>query len=52
MFHDLHGKVDQQLLSLIDKTNVFLNDNNQNLVINYPNAPISTWLLITLSHKR
>ena len=49
MFHDLHGKVDQQLLSLVDRTNVFLNDNNQDLVINYPNAPISTWLLITLS---
>jgi Cu+-exporting ATPase len=49
MFHDLHAKVDQQLLLLIDRTNVFLNDNNQDLVINYPNAPISTWLLITLS---
>jgi Cu+-exporting ATPase len=41
--------IDKNLISIIDQLNKLLSDNNQNFVINYPNAPMSTWLVLFLS---
>ena len=49
MFDQLHSDIDKQLLSLIDQLNILFSESNRDLVINYPNAPMSSWLLIFLS---
>lgn len=49
MFHELNMKLDAQLILIIDGINRLLADNNQNLIINYPLAPLASWLLIILS---
>ena len=49
MFHGWHKQIDAQLLSVVDNLNEFLAGNGQKLIISYPTASISTWLLITLS---
>ena len=49
MFHQVQMSIDEQLLNFIDQINIRLNENNQSLVLSYPNAPISSWLLILLS---
>ena len=49
MFHSWHKQIDAQLLSVVDNLNEFLAGNGQKLIISYPTASITTWLLITLS---
>lgn len=49
MFDKAQMSIDQRLISFIDQINKILTENNQSLVLNYPNAPISSWLLILLS---
>jgi len=49
MFHSWQMKIDTQLLSALDSLNNVLVNNGQEIVISYPTAPITTWLLITLS---
>ena len=49
MFHSWHKQIDAQLLSVVDNLNEFLAGNSQKLIISYPTASITTWLLITLS---
>ena len=49
MFHSWHEQIDAQLLSVVDNLNEFLAGNGQKLIISYPTASITTWLLITLS---
>ncbi len=49
MFDQLHSDIDKQLLSLIDQLNILFSESNRDLVINYPNAAMSSWLLIFLS---
>ncbi len=49
MLHQWQMSIDNYLISIIDQLNKLLSDNNQNFVINYPNAPMSTWLLLFLS---
>lgn len=49
MVDQLHSDIDKQLISLVDQLNVLFSENNRDLVINYPNAPMSSWLLIFLS---
>ncbi len=49
MVDQLHSGIDKQLISLVDQLNVLFSENNRDLVINYPNAPMSSWLLIFLS---
>jgi Cu+-exporting ATPase len=49
MFDSWHEQIDARLLSVVDSLNILLADNGQKFVISYPNAPITTWLLISLS---
>ena len=49
MFHNLHSKLDAQLLALIDNINLLLKESNQNFILGYPLAPPSAWLSIILS---
>ena len=49
MFHSWQMKIDTQLLSALDSINNVLVNNGQEFVISYPTAPITAWLLITLS---
>jgi Cu+-exporting ATPase len=49
MFHSWHKHIDAQLLSVVDNLNEFFAGNGQKLIISYPTASITTWLLITLS---
>lgn len=49
MLHQWQMSIDKNLISIIDQLNKLLSENNQNFVINYPNAPISTWLVLFLS---
>ena len=49
MFDSWHEQIDARLLSVVDSLNILLADNGQKYVISYPNAPITTWLLISLS---
>jgi Cu+-exporting ATPase len=49
MFHNLHSKLDAQLLALIDNINLLLKESNQNFTLGYPLAPPSAWLSIILS---
>ncbi len=49
MLHQWQMSIDNYLISIIDQLNKLLSDNNQNFVINYPNAPMSTWLVLFLS---
>ena len=49
MFHSWHKQIDAQLLSVFDNLNEFFAGNGQKLIISYPTASITTWLLITLS---
>ncbi len=49
MFDQLHLDIDKQLISLVDQLNVLFSENNRDLIINYTNAPMSSWLLIFLS---
>ena len=49
MIDQAQMSIDQHLISFIDQINKILTENNQSLVLNYPNAPISSWLLILLS---
>lgn len=49
MFHELHIKLDSQLVIILDKINLILLENNQTFIINYPLAPLSSWLSIILA---
>lgn len=49
MLHQWQMSIDKNLISIIDQLNKLLSENNQNFVINYPNAPMSTWLVLFLS---
>lgn len=49
MFHNFHQRVDTYLLSILENLNNFLKNSNSAVNIPNPIAPISTWLLITLS---
>ncbi|MFM2270638.1 MAG: hypothetical protein RIS01_667 [Actinomycetota bacterium] len=49
MLHQLQMNIDKNLISIINQLNKLLSENNQNFVINYPNAPMSTWLVLFLS---
>jgi Cu+-exporting ATPase len=49
MSHQWQMNIDKNLISIIDQLNKLLTENNQNLVITYPNAPISTWLILFFS---
>jgi Cu+-exporting ATPase len=49
MFHSWYEKIDLRLLSLIDNLNNLLANNGEKFEISYPNTPITTWLLISLS---
>jgi len=49
MVHSWHKDVDNFLTSGLDKINQFFADSNLDLVISYPIAPISIWLVLTLS---
>jgi Cu+-exporting ATPase len=49
MFDSWYEKIDLRLLSLIDNLNNLLANNGEKFEISYPNTPITTWLLISLS---
>ncbi len=49
MFHDWHAQIDKNLLQFIDNFNSLLVSNNAAFEIAYPQAPMTTWLLIALS---
>ncbi|MEY3133968.1 MAG: hypothetical protein RIT49_626 [Actinomycetota bacterium] len=49
MLHQWQMSIDNYLISIIDQLNKLLSENNQNFVINYSNAPMSTWLVLFLS---
>ena len=49
MVHSWHKDVDNFLTSGLDKINQFFADSNLDLVMSYPIAPISIWLVLTLS---
>lgn len=49
MFDNWHEEIDSRLLSMIDNINTLLANNGQKIAISYPNAPMTTWLLISLS---
>ena len=49
MFDSWHEQIDARLLSVVSNINILLANNGQKIVISYPNAPITTWLLISLS---
>jgi Cu+-exporting ATPase len=49
MLHQLQMNIDKNLISIINQLNKLLSENNQNFVINYLNAPMSTWLVLFLS---
>ena len=49
MVESLHQYLDNLLLPIIDKTNQFFATRNFDLVLNYPIAPISIWLVLGLS---
>ena len=49
MFHDWHEQIDKNLLQFIDDFNSLLVSNNAAFEIAYPQAPLTTWLLIALS---
>lgn len=49
MLHQWQMSIDKNLISIINQLNKLLSENNQNFVINYPNAPMSTWLVLFLS---
>ena len=49
MLHQLQMNIDKNLISIINQLNKLLSENNQNFVINYPNAPMSTWIVLFLS---
>ena len=49
MFDSWHEEIDARLLSVVSNINILLANNGQKIVISYPNAPITTWLLISLS---
>jgi Cu+-exporting ATPase len=44
MLHQWQMSIDNYLISIIDQLNKLLSENNQNFVINYSNAPMSSWL--------
>jgi Cu+-exporting ATPase len=49
MVHSWHKDIDNFLTSGFDKINQFFDDSNLDLVMSYPIAPISIWLVMTLS---
>jgi len=49
MFHDWHAQIDKNLLQYLDSFNSLLQSNKATFEIAYPQAPITTWLLIALS---
>ena len=49
MLHQWQMSIDNYLISIIDQLNKLLSENNQNFVINYSNAPMSSWLVLFLS---
>jgi Cu+-exporting ATPase len=49
MLHQWQMNIDRNLISIIDQLNELLTENNQNLVITYPYAPMSAWLVLLLS---
>lgn len=49
MVHSWHKDIDKFLTSGLDKINQFFADINLDLVMSYPIAPISIWLVLTLS---
>ena len=49
MVHSWHKDIDNFLTSGLDKINQFFADSNLDLVVSYPIAPISIWLVLTLS---
>jgi len=49
MVHSWHKDIDKFLTSGFDKINQFFDDSNLDLVMSYPIAPISIWLVMTLS---
>jgi Cu+-exporting ATPase len=49
MFHSWHEQIDKQLSNSLDQVNNLFNNLGISLVIGYPIAPITTWLLIGLS---
>lgn len=49
MVHSWHKDIDMFLTSGFDKINQFFDDSNLDLVMSYPIAPISIWLVMTLS---
>ena len=49
MVHSWHKDIDNFFTSGFDKINQFFDDSNLDLVMSYPIAPISIWLVMTLS---
>jgi Cu+-exporting ATPase len=49
MIESWHQSLDNLLLPIIDNANNFFVERNFNLVLNYPIAPISIWLVVALS---
>jgi len=49
MVHSWHKDIDNFLTSGLDKINQFFADSNLDLVMSYPIAPISIWLVLILS---
>jgi Cu+-exporting ATPase len=49
MIESWHEYLDKLLLPIIDNTNQFFKDRNFDLILNYPIAPISIWLVLILS---
>ena len=49
MVHSWHKDIDNFLTSGLGKINQFFADSNLDLVMSYPIAPISIWLVLTLS---
>ena len=49
MVHSWHKDIDKFLTSVLDNLNKFFADSNLNLVVSYPIAPISIWVVLALS---
>jgi Cu+-exporting ATPase len=49
MIESWHKNLDNLLLPIIDNANNFFVERNINLVLNYPIAPLSIWLVVALS---
>ena len=49
MVHSWHEDIDKFLILVLDNLNKFFADSNLNLVVSYPIAPISIWVVLALS---